>query len=250
MERATVEIYDDRGLGWAASHATAGCRAEAESFARRVPLGALRIDVGCGAGRYLPHLGTPAIAFDASAVMLDACRREVPGGLPVLGDVEHLPFAAGSIAGAWSWMTHLHVPRVRLPMALWDLQRVLAVGAPFELQVLEGEYEGDALPGDDVGGRFFAGWPPDRLAEVATGAGFDVDPDSVTVSATRCGCGRPGPGAWPIPSARGCGSCSVGSTRRSSRRTPASATPDPATASGPPSGPPAWCSGTVTPPTR
>ena len=55
--------------------------------------GGLRIDVGCGAGRYLPHLGTPAIAFDASAVMLDACRREVPGGLPVLGDVEHLPFA-------------------------------------------------------------------------------------------------------------------------------------------------------------
>ena len=182
MERATVEIYDDRGLGWAASHATAGCRAEAESFARRVPLGALRIDVGCGAGRYLPYLGTPVIAFDASAVMLDACRREVPGGLPVLGDVEHLPFAAGSIAGAWSWMTHLHVPRVRLPMALWDLQRVLAVGAPFELQVLEGEYEGDALPGDEVGGRYFAGWPPDRLAEVVTGAGFDVDPDSVTVS--------------------------------------------------------------------
>ena len=70
------------------------------------------------------------------------------------------PFAAGSIAGAWSWMTHLHVPRVRLPMALWDLQRVLAVGRPFELQVLEGEYEGDALPGDEVGaGTSPAGHP-------------------------------------------------------------------------------------------
>jgi double-stranded uracil-DNA glycosylase len=115
-------------------------------------------------------------------VMLDVCRRQVPEGIPVLGDVEHLPFARGSVAGAWSWMTHLHVPRVRLPMALWDLQRVLAVGAPFELQVLEGEYEGDALPGDEVGGRFFAGWPPGRLAEVVTGAGFDVDEDSLIVS--------------------------------------------------------------------
>ena len=82
----------------------------------------------------------------------------MPEALYVQGDVEHLPFARGSIGGAWSWMTHLHVPRVRLPLALWDLHRVLAVGRPFELQVLEGDYEGDDLPGDEVGGRFFAGW--------------------------------------------------------------------------------------------
>ena len=36
MERATVDIYEDRGLEWAATHATAGRRAEAESFAARV----------------------------------------------------------------------------------------------------------------------------------------------------------------------------------------------------------------------
>jgi TDG/mug DNA glycosylase family protein len=59
---------------------------------------------------------------------------------------------------------------------------VLTVGAPFELQVLEGEYEGDDLPGDDVGGRFFAGWPPDRLADQVTGAGFEVEEGSLTVS--------------------------------------------------------------------
>ena len=72
-------------------------------------------------------------------------------------------------------MTHLHVPRRRLPLALWDVHRALRVGAPFELQVLVGDYEGDALPGDQVGGRFFAGWPPDRLVDQVTGAGFDVD---------------------------------------------------------------------------
>ena len=53
---------------------------------------------------------------------------------------------------------------------------------PFDLQVLEGEYEGDALPGDDLGARYFAGWTPPRLADQVTGAGFDVEPGSLVVS--------------------------------------------------------------------
>jgi TDG/mug DNA glycosylase family protein len=182
VERVTVDIYDDRGLDWAASHSRAGRRAEAEAFSDRVGAGILRIDVGCGAGRYLPYLGAPAIALDASAVMLDSCRRAVPEALYVQADVEHLPFARYSLGGAWSWMTHLHVPRFRLPLALWDLHRVLAIGTPFELQVLHGSYEGTDLPGDDVGGRYFAGWEPDRLVDVVTGAGFEVDQGSVVVS--------------------------------------------------------------------
>ncbi len=182
MDQATVGIYEERGLDWASTHASAGRRAEAEAFAERVPAGAVRLDVGCGAGRYLPHLGTPVVALDASSVMLDACRLHEPGALYVRADVEHLPFARHSIGGAWSWMTHLHVPRYRLPLALWDLHRTLAVGAPFELQVLEGEYEGSDLPGDDIGGRYFAGWSPSRLVDQVVGAGFDVEPDSVVVS--------------------------------------------------------------------
>ncbi len=177
-----MEIYDDRGLTWAATHADPVHRVEAESFADRVAPDTIRLDVGCGAGRYLPLLGTPAIALDASAIMLDSCRSVVPDALCVQADVEHLPFAGQTIGGAWSWMTHLHVPRRRLPLALWDLHRTLRVGAPLELQMLEGEYEGDDLPGDEVGGRFFAGWPPDRLIDRVIGAGFEVEEGSLAVS--------------------------------------------------------------------
>ncbi|MGO9027384.1 MAG: methyltransferase domain-containing protein [Acidimicrobiales bacterium] len=182
MEEPTVAIYDDRGLAWAASHRTPGQGSLAEAFAGRVERAGPRLDVGCGAGRYTGLLGSPVIGLDASRSMLAACRALVPDGHYVLGDVEALPFARGSLAGAWSWMTHLHVPKLRLPSALWDLHRVLAVGAPFELQVLAGTYEGDALDGDDVGGRFFAGWEPAPLVDVVTGAGFEVEPDSVEVS--------------------------------------------------------------------
>ena len=187
MERATVEIYDQRGLAWAAAHTTAGRRNEAEAFAHRVVPGAPRLDVGCGAGRYLPHLGSPVVALDASTAMLGACRAGHPDALYLLGDVEHLPFTRQSIGGAWSWMTHLHVPRVRLPLALWDLHRVLRVGSPLTIQVLEGAYEGDALADDEVGGRFFAGWEPDRLVDVVTGAGFEVEEGSLAVSGDEVG---------------------------------------------------------------
>ena len=181
MDRATVERYD-RGLQWAATHVTAGWQSEAEAFAARVRPGGLRLDVGCGAGRYLPFLGAPVVALDASPFMVDACRRRFPDAHHVQGDVEHLPFSRGTIDGAWSGMTHLHVPRHRLPLALWDLHRAMAVGSPFELQVPEGGYEGDALPGDEVGGRFFAGWEQDHLVDVVRGAGFDVDQRSLAVS--------------------------------------------------------------------
>jgi double-stranded uracil-DNA glycosylase len=181
VHRATVDIYEDRGLQWADSHSRAGQRAEAEEFAERVGAGAVRVDLGCGVGRYLAHLGAPTVALDASPVMLDACRARLPHALYVLGDVERLPFARGSLRGGWSWMTHLHVERARLPLALWDLQRAMAVGAPLAIQLLEGSYEGDALPGDEVGGRFFAGWRADQLEEVVTGAGFAVESGSITV---------------------------------------------------------------------
>ncbi len=177
-----MAIYEDRGLQWAQSHARAGRKGDAETFAAEVGDGVLRLDIGCGAGRYAPHLGEPLIGLDASPAMLNECRVRVPGALYVQGDVEALPFATRSLGGAWSCMTHLHVPRSQLPVALWDLQRVLAVGAPFDIQVLAGDYEGNNLPDDDVGGRFFAGWQPGALADVVAGAGFEVEPASVKIS--------------------------------------------------------------------
>ncbi len=181
MDRATVECYDHRGGEWAASHASPRCRSEATAFAGRIAPGALRLDVGCGAGSYLPFLGAPTLALDASTTMIETCRERVPGALFVRGDLEHLPFAAGSIGGAWWWMTHHHVPRHRMPLALWDLHRVLSVGSPFAVQVLEGGSEGDR-PGDGVPGRFFAGWSPEQLVDVVVGAGFSIEEASLVVS--------------------------------------------------------------------
>ena len=43
------------------------------------------------------------------------------------------------------------------------------------------------LPGDEVGGRFFAGWTADRLVDQVVGAGFDVEAGSLAVSGDELG---------------------------------------------------------------
>ncbi|HUC35691.1 MAG TPA: uracil-DNA glycosylase family protein [Acidimicrobiales bacterium] len=219
MEKATVDVYEARGTAWAARRRPVR-RAHAKAFAKLVaqlaaqlgvegagPIaeagpgprgepraehghGPPRVDLGCGAGRYISDIGQPAIGIDAARAMLEQCRAVAPDATLVQGDLEALPFKSRSLYGGWANMSYLHLPGVRLPAALADLHRTLVVGAPVDLQVLAGEYEGDALPTDDVGGRFFCAWRPDHLCEVLTGAGFDVermrvDGDVVRVRAVR-----------------------------------------------------------------
>jgi TDG/mug DNA glycosylase family protein len=173
VDRATVAVYEERGAEW--SKAKRPVRAdEAVAFGEAVPAGAPRVDVGCGAGRYLAELGRPVVGLDASMTMLRLARDVAPHALLVQADVEALPFRPQRLAGAWANMTYLHLPRPRLPLALAHLHRALRPGAPLDLQVLAGDFDWATLPDDDVPGRWFAGWPRDRLADVVTGAGFAV----------------------------------------------------------------------------
>ena len=173
MERTTVEIYEASGATWAQRRRPERTD-EARAFADRVGPRGVRADLGCGAGRYSTELGAPLVALDAARTMLGLCRAAAPDALLVQADLEALPIRRGALRGGWGSMSYLHVPSARLPLALADLHRSLAVGAPIELRLIGGSHEGPDLPGDDIGGRFFASWEPAHLADVATGAGFTV----------------------------------------------------------------------------
>jgi TDG/mug DNA glycosylase family protein len=169
----TVAVYEREAAEWRRRR---GMRStdDATVFALRCAPG-FRVDVGCGPGRFTTALGAPVIAMDAARAMLDLVVDAAPHAPRVQADLEALPFRDQSLTGAWAVASYVHVPRVRLPLALARLHWALAVGAPLHLLMFTGEYEGSALPEDDFPGRFFAQWDPDALVDVVTGAGFTVE---------------------------------------------------------------------------
>jgi TDG/mug DNA glycosylase family protein len=134
----------------------------------------VRLDVGCGAGLHLEHLGRPAVALDAAYAMAALARDAAPDALVMQADLESLPFRRGSIGGSWARASYLHLRRVALPGALMELHRALEAGAPAAFTFRYGVNEGE-LPGDEFAGRFFAEWETEPLRDVMVGAGFTVD---------------------------------------------------------------------------
>jgi TDG/mug DNA glycosylase family protein len=173
MDRATIDIYENRARDWAESRPPKH-RARASAFSQRCLPHRVRVDLGCGPGSYFPDLGQPLVGLDGAQAMLRLGRQVVPGTMLVQADLTQLPFAPGRLGGAWARASYLHVPRTGLPLALAQLHRALAVGAPIELSLKSGTGEGQ-LPDDDFAGRFFALWSRAELGAVVTGAGFALD---------------------------------------------------------------------------
>jgi TDG/mug DNA glycosylase family protein len=175
VDRPTVEIYEAQAGEYEARR-PARHTARAAALAADMRPGLPCADLGCGPGAYLGALagaGT-VVGVDAAYAMVDRARRRSPETVVVQGDLETLPFRAGALGGAWARNTYVHVAKARLPLALAHLHRAMALDAPLEITALVGDDEGP-LPDDDLAGRFFARWPPERFAEVVTGAGFAVE---------------------------------------------------------------------------
>lgn len=178
MERATVDVYEQRGQEWIARRRDAPRRGAARLLGDRadaVPgvVARWRADLGCGGGRYLADLGSPVLGIDASRRMLGHAATVAPQAVLVQADLEALPLRAGVLAGGWANNSYLHLPAERLPLALADLHRSMAVGAPLDIQVLAGDHSGGRLAADDLGGRYFCSVPAGRLHDLLTGAGFE-----------------------------------------------------------------------------
>lgn len=194
MDRPTVEIYEAQSDTYETQR-TPRFLDQAQAFGTRRPAGPV-VDLGSGPGWYTAALGTPVVALDAARAMLRRTHEVAPGALTVQGDLTALPFRRGALAGGWARNTYVHLRATEVPMALNDLHHALAPGAPVELTFFGGEAEGrEVFPTDDLPGRWFSTWPPDRLRDVVHGAGFalqeleqrgDTDGEiGFTVRATR-----------------------------------------------------------------
>lgn len=173
MDPATVEAYE-RGAGAYAVKRRAYHPDRASRFAAALPAGGLRLDLGCGPGHYLPHLGEPVVAADASTAMVAEARSRFPVSGTVC-DLERLPFRRASFAGVWASKCLQHVAPEHLPMALAGLHRVLPVGGVLDLTVFAGDGVEVTGDDDDFPGRRFTLWRADALSRLLIGAGFEVE---------------------------------------------------------------------------
>ena len=176
VDRETAAVYREKATAWRDAR-VGKPPGPAERLTDRLDndLAAPILDIGCGPGLLAAHLPEPVIGLDPIREMLDLLPDHAPHALPLQADAAHLPFATESIGGALAANVYIHIDRPDLPMALAELHRVLAVGAPVEFQLFEGDQDLIALPGDSMGGRRFARWEPAHLRDVVEGAGFDIE---------------------------------------------------------------------------
>lgn len=169
MDRKTVDIYERRAGEWAAARPAA--HPERAIALGREGLRLPRIDLGCGHGPYLRHLGEPAVGIDASPALLRLARDEHPNALLVRGDLSALPFRDQSLGAGWARNSYLHLDEPDLPLALARLHWALAPGAPVAISMLGTD---DPTKGaDDFPGRMFSHPEPERMHDLMIGAGFD-----------------------------------------------------------------------------
>ncbi len=171
MDRATVALYEAQSGVYAARRRPQSL-ALATALADRRPPGIVA-DLGCGPGWYTEAIGTPVVAVDAAAAMLRLTRAAAPTAWVVQADLDALPFRSGSVAATWARNSYVHLRSAEVPVALGDLHRSLALGAPVEITFFRGEVEGrNVFPDDDFPGRWFSTWTAERLRDVVEGAGF------------------------------------------------------------------------------
>lgn len=171
-DQETRTIYEEQAERWV-ERRKPGQLDRAVAFAERSEGPA--VDLGCGPGWYCSALPSPVVALDFSRPMLDLTKANAPNAVRVQADLLSLPFRPGAFGAAWANHSYLHVGSAQLPIALASLHRSMRVNGRLMMRVARGAEEGRRLrPDDDFPGRWFTLWDPDHLADIVTGAGFDV----------------------------------------------------------------------------
>lgn len=167
----TLAVYEARAAEWEAVRDNGLTHAMSWAVTLRSEERPV-LDLGCGPGWQLPAFGPGAIGLDAAEAFVRRIEANAPDALAVRADLGALPFRRSSIGAAWANRSYVHVARRDLPLALWDLHRVLRIGAPIRLVLFRGDAELDELDDDDFPGRRFSRWDAAHLRGVLEGAGF------------------------------------------------------------------------------
>jgi SAM-dependent methyltransferase len=113
-----------------------------ERFAERVRGRGRVCDLGCGPGqiaRYLRVCGVDSFGLDLSPRMVEIAQRLNPGIEFVQGDMCHLDFDGGALAGIAAFYSIIHIPRADVTDVLREMRRVLQPGGLLLLSFHQGD---------------------------------------------------------------------------------------------------------------
>lgn len=172
LDRETVAAYESGATAYAARGVITAAPDRIAAFVDRRGGTAPVVDLGCGTGNDLGALGPPLIGVDPARAMLGETRAAHPSVPLVLAAAGALPFRPRSLGGAWASKSLQHVAAEHLPRALADLHRSLPTGAPLALRMFAGGGVRLTEDSNDLPGRRFTFWSPERLVDLVRGAGF------------------------------------------------------------------------------
>lgn len=175
MHRQTIDAYDAGADHWLRTRYRAASPqfSAAQQFREVVGPGVI-LDLGCGPAELLADLGHPSVGLDASSGML-ALARDLDRRPLIQADIEVLPIADVSVAGAFANFSLQHLSRPSFRAAVSDIRRVLAPGGHLELTMHRGDHADGVRSSDDMPlGRWFTYWKDDEIVEVLDGEGFEV----------------------------------------------------------------------------
>ena len=143
-------------------------------FAEYFPLNAKILDLGCGPGHdtyKFSELGFQTLGIDLSKGMLIEAKTMHPCNKFALSDMRWLSLRDASFDGIWMSASLLHIPRVEVRKALFEVKRVLRNGGYLYISLKYGQGE---MTTYNMGERVFVLYSNDEIRHLIKSVGFDI----------------------------------------------------------------------------
>ncbi|MDQ3403081.1 MAG: methyltransferase domain-containing protein [Actinomycetota bacterium] len=148
--------------------------AEGDWLIEQLPRGSRVLDLGVGSGlptaKQLIDAGMDVVGIDESAVMVALAEEQAPGGTYRLGDLRSFD---GEYDAVVAFFSLLMLSKADIEATIQRAKRHLTGPRLLLISMVQGDF--DAFPVNFLGAATtVSAYPPDKLRQVVTDAGFDV----------------------------------------------------------------------------